>query len=222
MPDEVRRQKDTNPDPRAWIDVRIDTPGREGLTGTAAADLYKPLQDSEQVTIAPDWRPIEEQPAWRHDFPIDWPQDHYVERREFMKFMVLTSLALTVGQLWIAAQNWWRGRRGMPEMRRVVSLEELPVGGVLTFTYPGPQDDCVIARISNDEMVAYSQKCTHLSCAVRPLVDRGVIHCPCHEGYFDLRSGHPIAGPPRRPLPVVHLLVRGNEVYAAGIEERTV
>lgn len=222
MADDVRRQPDGNADPRAWIDVRIDTPGREGLTGTAAANLYTPLQDSEQVTIAPDGRPMEEQPAWRQDFPVDWPQDHYVERREFMKFMVLTSLALTVGQFWIAVQNWWRRRRGVPELRRVASLQDVPVGGVLTFTYPGPHDDCVVARIGETEMVAYSQKCTHLSCAVRPLVDKGVIHCPCHEGYFDLRSGRPIAGPPRRPLPVVHLEVRGTDIYATGFEERTV
>jgi Rieske Fe-S protein len=204
------------------IDARIDTPAREGLTGTAAADMFKPLRESDQVTIAPDWRPMSEQPAWRNDFPIDWPQDHYVERREFMKFMVLTSLALTVGQFWIAAQNWWRRHRGVPEIRRVASLSDVPVGGVLTFTYPDERDDCVVARTSERELVAYSQECTHLSCAVRPLVDRGVIHCPCHEGYFDLRSGRPLAGPPRRPLAVVHLEVRGNEIYAIGIEERTV
>jgi Rieske Fe-S protein len=222
MADEVRRQQDTNRDPRAWIDVRVDTPGREGLTGTAVANMYAPLHDSEQGTIAPDWRPMEQQPAWRNDFPIDWPQDHYVERREFMKFMVLTSLALTVGQFWIAAQNWWRRRRGEPEIRRVAALADVPVGGVLTFTYPSGQDDCVMARTSEREFLAYSQKCTHLSCAVLPLVDKGVIHCPCHEGYFDLRSGRPIAGPHRRPLPVVHLQVRGSDIYATGIEERTV
>jgi Rieske Fe-S protein len=222
MADEVRGQDDANPDPRSWIDVRIDTPGREGLTGTTAANLYKPLQESEQVTIAPDWRSMEEQPAWRHDFPIDWPQDHYVERREFMKFMVLTSLALTVGQFWIAAQNWWRRRRGSLEIRRVAMLGEVPVGGVLMFTYPHEHDDCVLIRIADRELLAYSQKCTHLSCAVRPLVDRGVIHCPCHEGYFDLRSGRPIAGPPQRPLPVVHLELRGDEVYATGVDQRTV
>jgi Rieske Fe-S protein len=204
------------------IDARIDTPGREGLTGTAAVDMFKPLRESDQVTIAPDWRPMSEQPAWRNDFPIDWPQDHYIERREFMKFMVLTSLALTVGQFWIAAQNWWRRHRGEPGIRRVASLSEVPVGGVLTFTYPGDRDDCVVVRTSERELVAYSQECTHLSCAVRPLVDRGVIHCPCHEGYFDLRSGRPIAGPPRRPLAIVHLELRGNEIYATGIEERTV
>ena len=222
MADEERRREEADADPRAWIDARVDTPGREGLTGTAAANMYKPLQESDQVTIAPDWRPVEQQPAWRNDFPIDWPQDHYVERREFMKFMVLTSLALTVGQFWIAAQNWWRRRQGEPEIRRIAALTDVPVGAVLTFTYPHEYDDCVVARTSEREFVAYSQKCTHLSCAVRPLVDQGVIHCPCHEGYFDLRSGRPIAGPPRRPLPLVHLQVRGNDLYATGIDERTV
>ena len=66
---------------RTPIDARIDTPGREGLTGTAPASVYRPLRDPEQVTTAPDGRPMEGQPAWRTDFPIDWPQDAYVERR---------------------------------------------------------------------------------------------------------------------------------------------
>jgi len=209
-------------DPSTPIDIRVDTPAREGLTGTAPASLYKPLQESDQVTIAPDWQPMESQPAWRNDFPIDWPLDHFVERREFTKFLVLTSLALAVGQFWIAAENWWRRRRGESEIRRIASLSDVPIGGLLTFAYPTEQDDCLVARIGEGELVAYGQKCTHLSCAVRPLVDKGVIHCPCHEGYFDLRSGRPIAGPPRRPLPLVRVEVRGNEIFATGIEQRTV
>ena len=55
MADEERRREEADADPRAWIDARVDTPGREGLTGTAAANMYKPLQESDQVTIAPDW-----------------------------------------------------------------------------------------------------------------------------------------------------------------------
>jgi nitrite reductase/ring-hydroxylating ferredoxin subunit len=221
MADEGLPLNETPVDPRARIDARIDTPGREGLTGTAAANLYKRLPEGDDVTMAPDWRSMEQQPPWRSDFPIDWPQDQYVERREFMKFMVLTSVALTVGQFWIAARNWWRRRSGAAQIRRVAALDDVPVGGVVAFTYAEAQDDCVVARLSERELVAYSQKCTHLSCAVRPLVDRGVIHCPCHDGYFDLRSGRPIAGPPRRPLPVVHLEVHGNDIYATGIEDRT-
>ena len=79
-------------DPHAPVDARIDRPEREGLTGTAPATLYRPLRDEEEITIPPDGRPWAQQPAWRTEFPIDWPEDHYVERREFMKFMVLVSL----------------------------------------------------------------------------------------------------------------------------------
>lgn len=208
-------------DSRTPIDARIDTPGREGLTGTTPSNVYGPMDDAGQITIAPDWQPVDRQPAWRTDFPIDWPEDHYVERREFMKFMVLTSLAFTVGQFWIAAQNWWRRRRGRPEIRRVTTVDRIPVGGAMTFAYPGPHDDCVLVRTGEREFLAYGQQCTHLSCAVRPRVDEGVFHCPCHEGYFDLKSGRPIAGPPRRPLPLVHIDVRENEIYATGVDKRT-
>jgi nitrite reductase/ring-hydroxylating ferredoxin subunit len=215
------RRDTTDQDGRGAIDVRVDTPGREGLAGTAPADAYKRPRDPEQITIPPDWKPLERQPAWRTDFPIDWPEDHYVERRDFMKFMVLTSLAFTVGQFWIAAQNWWRRRRGAPEIRRVARIGSLPVGGALTFAYPQSHDDCLLVRTGEREFVAYGQECTHLSCAVRPRVSEGVLHCPCREGYFDLRSGRPIAGPPRRPLSLVRLSVRGDEIFAIGVEERT-
>jgi Rieske Fe-S protein len=34
--------------------------------------------------------------------------------------------------------------------------------------------------------------------------------------------GRPISGPPRRPLPVIRLDVRGTQIYATGVEQRTV
>jgi nitrite reductase/ring-hydroxylating ferredoxin subunit len=209
-------------DPRAPLDARIDTPGREGLTGTAPAELYRRRADNEEITLAPDGRPMTQQPAWRTDFPIDWPQDNYVERRDFMKFMILVSLSLTIGQFWIAAQNWWRRRRGEPPITRIASADDVPIGGATVFAYPGPNDTCLLVRPAADSFVAYSQKCTHLSCAVRPRVSEGVIICPCHDGLFDLQSGRPVAGPPRRPLARIVLDVRGNQIYATGVELRTV
>ena len=208
-------------DPRARVDAHINSPGREGLTGTAPADLYGAGTDREELTIAPDGRPAAAQPAWRQDFPIDSPQDHYVERRDFMKFLVLTSLAFTVGQFWIAGQNWWRARRGLPPRRAVASLDAVPVGESLVFTYPGPEDTCVLVRLGERLVVAYSQKCTHLSCAVVPKPELGVLHCPCHDGVFDLRSGQVIAGPPNRPLPRIVVEIRGKDIYATGVESRT-
>lgn len=209
-------------DPREPIDPGVNNPEREGLTGTAPISLYRPVVDTDDVTRAPDARPFDVQPKWRRDFPIDTPQDLYVARRDFMKFMVLTSLAFTVGQFWIAAQNWLRRRRGLPELRRIASLSQLPVGGAVTFTYPEPTDRCILVRPAADVLVAFSQQCTHLSCAVVPQPEHRRLYCPCHEGAFDLESGRPIAGPPNRPLTRVVLDVRGDEVYASGIELRTV
>jgi hypothetical protein len=60
--------------------------------------------NKEQVTTPPDGRPLAEQPEWRRDFPIDTPQDNYVARRDFTKFLVLTSGAFAVGQVWIAGK----------------------------------------------------------------------------------------------------------------------
>jgi Rieske Fe-S protein len=208
-------------DSRARLDVRVDSPGREGLTGTAPAELYARRADREQITIAPDFRPPDAQPAWRQDFPIDWPQDRYVERRDFMKFLVLISGAFTVGQVWIATQNWWRRHLGQGQIRRVASVDDIAVGGTMVFRYPGEHDPCVLVRLTASEFVAYSQKCTHLSCAVIPKPELGSLHCPCHDGSFDLRSGRPTAGPPRRPLPRVVLEIRDGAIYATGMEWRT-
>ncbi len=89
------------------------------------------------------------------------------------------------------------------------------------FTYPEPHDDCLLVRFASGEVAAFSQKCTHLSCAVKPEFGSGRFHCPCHEGWFDMATGAPLAGPPRRPLPRIRLEVRKGEIYATGVEWRT-
>ena len=177
--------------------------------------------DPDVLTVPPDGRPMQQQPAWRQDFPIDWPQDLYVERRDFVKFLTLTSLAFTVGQFWIAGQNWLRKLQGLDEMRRIASVADVAVGATLVFDYPAQHDSCVLVRLSESEWVAYSQKCTHLSCAVIPRPEQGLIHCPCHEGVFDLRTGRQLAGPPPRPLPRILLEIHGGDIYATSVETRT-
>jgi nitrite reductase/ring-hydroxylating ferredoxin subunit len=212
---------DNRPDPRRVLDPAIDSPEREGLTGTAPASLYAPAPAREQISLAPDFAPADSQPIWRQDFPIDWPQDLYVERRDFLKFMVLTSGAFTVGQLWIAAQNWYRRRRGHPPVRRIAAIDALPVGGSLTFRYPDEHEPCLLVRVTDSRFVAFNQKCTHLSCAVIPRPAERIFACPCHEGRFDLETGAPLAGPPRRPLTRIVLERRGPEIFAVGVEART-
>ncbi len=178
-------------------------------------------QDMDRLTIPPDARPEAEQPRWRQDFPIDWPQDAYVSRRDFTRFMVLVSLAFTAGQFWILAQNFLRSRRGQLPLQEITRLDQLPVGGSLVFHYPEEKNPRLLVRLGENTLVAYDQQCTHLACPVIPQLEEGHLHCPCHEGLFDLVTGRPLAGPPRRPLPRVKLEVRGGRVYAAGLEEDT-
>ena len=213
---------DLRPDPRRPIDPAIDSPAREGLTGTTPANLYAPGVERDQITIAPDFAPADAQPAWRQDFPIDWPQDLYVERRDFMKFLVLISGAFTLGQVTIGLQNWYRKRSGQPPAQRIVSVDDLAVGATVSFTYPDEHEPCLLVRLGATEFVAFNQKCTHLSCAVIPRPAERSFYCPCHEGRFDLRTGAPIAGPPRRPLTHIVLEMRGRDIYAVGVQERTI
>lgn len=157
-------------------------------------------------------------PQWAKDFPINVGQDNYVARRDFTKFMVLTSFAFFVGQICIGVENMIRQGRGKPKMRQIAQVRQVPVGASFSFAYPGDNDWCLLIRRSENDFVAYSQKCTHLSCAVIPKIPEGELFCPCHEGRFDLTSGRPIAGPPRRSLPRITLQVRHGSVYATGVE----
>jgi nitrite reductase/ring-hydroxylating ferredoxin subunit len=188
----------------------------------AGSSPHRDERDPQEVTRAPDHRPLEEQPQWRKDFPIDWPLDHHVARRDFAKFLVLTSGAFVVGQGWIALNHLTKQRRPAAPRVRIASLRDVPVGTSIVFSYPTEHQRCLLIRPEEGVLVAYSQSCTHLACAVVPRIEEGVLHCPCHEGFFDLRSGRNIAGPPPRPLPRIVLDLDGDEVFAVGVEERTV
>lgn len=173
----------------------------------------------EPCSATPDRAPAAQQPRWRLDFPIDWAEDDYVSRRALLKFVVLTSGAFAVGQLWILAKSLFGRRKAPAQAIAVASVGELPVGGAKTFTYPEGSTPRLLVKTGARDFVAYDQQCTHLQCPVVPAVAQGKLHCPCHNGWFDLRTGDPVAGPPRRRLPRVLLEVRGETVYATGVED---
>jgi len=151
---------------------------------------------------------------------VDSEQAAYVGRRDFVKFMLLPSGAFFVGQVWIGLHSLRSGDDG-PPLRRVATLTDIPVGGALVFHYPSPLDPCLLVRPDEDTLLAYSQACTHLSCPVQPDVAAGRLNCPCHNGVFDLKTGRPVSGPPRRPLPRINLEVRDGVISATGVEPRT-
>lgn len=156
-------------------------------------------------------------PRWREDFPIGWERDHYVTRRDLAKFLTLGSAVLAAASTVLAvAGKLFRPSR-FPRTR-VARLSTIPAQGSLLFRYPTAQDPCILVRSGDGQLVAYSQVCTHLSCAVVYWKEETTLYCPCHRGQFDPASGRPTAGPPQRRLPRIQLEVRGDDVYAVGVE----
>ncbi len=173
---------------------------------------------SDSLSASPDGRPDDEQPMWHNDFPIDWPQDEYISRRDFSKFMILTSLAFAAGQVYLVVRNAVRSNAAAPSAREIAAVADVPVGGAVFFTYPNENNPCVLVRTGEDQFVAYNQQCTHLMCPVVPQVEQNQLYCPCHHGVFELATGNPIAGPPPRPLARITLAVRDGRIYATGEE----
>ena len=157
-------------------------------------------------------------PRWKEDFPILWDEDHYVTRRELAKFLTLGSGTIVAATVGVAAIGDRLRPQGRGARVRIEGAESLGHGSSLLFTYPTAEDPCILVRRGDGSLVAYSQVCTHLSCAVvhRPAADE--LFCPCHQGHFDCLDGRPTAGPPTRRLPRVLLERAGDAVYAVGVE----
>jgi nitrite reductase/ring-hydroxylating ferredoxin subunit len=155
---------------------------------------------------------------WREELSFRQGEERYVSRRQLGRFLVLTSLGMFVGNVWIWARS--RVRRLFPFPDRFIArIGEIPVGGVKSFSYPGPDDPALLIRRSADRYVAFQQKCTHLSCAVVYSAARDRLECPCHEGYFSADTGAVLQGPPPRPLARIRLQRRGEELVALAVEE---
>jgi arsenite oxidase small subunit len=157
------------------------------------------------------------QARWREDFPIQWEKDEYVTRREMVKFLSLGSL-LIAGANFIAAAVPRLQRAGEFPRARIASAQGIAAGGSLLFRYPSAEDPCILVRDRAGELVAYSQVCTHLSCAVIHRPEENTLFCPCHHGYFTVEEGRPTAGPPTRSLPRIKLEHSGDNVFAVGVE----
>jgi nitrite reductase/ring-hydroxylating ferredoxin subunit len=150
---------------------------------------------------------------WQVEFPYHWDADDFISRRELLRFAVMASGALFLGTGAIGALSQLRPLRVTQKML-VARVSQVAPGGVHYFNYPTSEDQAVLLRLTDGRFVAYSQRCTHLSCAVYYDASRQKLICPCHEGAFDPRTGSPVAGPPQRPLPRILLQQQGDQLFA--------
>ncbi len=157
------------------------------------------------------------EPLWKDEFSVFTSDERYVTRRQFTQFLTLASLGMFVGNLWILVKAYFAKAPSFPSVA-VAEMGEIPVRGVKLFTYPTERDHCILIRASEEEYVAYSQKCTHLSCAVYFSAKEDRLECPCHRGFFSVKDGSVLQGPPPRPLPRITLERDGARLLAVGVK----
>ena len=156
-------------------------------------------------------------PIWRSDFPYEAAAEDEVTRREFARYLVGAAGVMAAGNVGIAA--WTQLRRiNTGEPREIVPLDDVPVGETYLFRYPADEDPAILVRLGDEEVVAFSQKCTHLGCVVYFEAEQDRWHCPCHEGNFDARTGEVISGPPPRPLGRIDVEIREGTIWALGYQ----
>lgn len=155
-------------------------------------------------------------PVWKRDFPYEADAEEEVTRREFARYLVAGAGVMAAGNVGLAAWTQLRTiNTGSP--RSIVALDDVAIGETHLFRYPTSHDPAILVRLGDRDVVAFSQKCTHLGCVVFFEAAENRWHCPCHEGNFDERTGAVLSGPPTRPLGRIDVEVRDDgQIWALG------
>lgn len=157
---------------------------------------------------------------WREEFPYHWSADDLVTRRDTLRFLVAGSGALFVASAALAIVGNVRSSTNTV-IRAVARVGELDVNQWKVIDrYPDQYSQGILVNLPGNRLVAYSDVCTHLSCAVLYQPDKQRFYCPCHDGMFDAYTGNVLAGPPPRPLPIIQLAERNGIIYAIQEVER--
>jgi Rieske Fe-S protein len=158
-----------------------------------------------------------ERRRWRAAFPYHWDADDLASRRELLRFAVYASGALFGSTAIIAALGALRRQTTTTPPQAIARTSDVPEGSAVYFNYPESDTQAMLLHLPGGRFVAYSQRCTHLSCAVYYQADRQRLYCPCHEGVFSPETGDPVAGPPQRRLEQITLAQNGDTLYATEI-----
>jgi Rieske Fe-S protein len=182
-----------------------ENPGGEALLHTGIQGTDRPRQPAQE--------------EWRSEFPYPWSEDEVVTRRDTLRFLLAGSgaLFLATGVLTIVGN--------LPSGAQVKAMPVARVGDLAenawkVFDFPDQYAQGILINLPGKGLVAYSDVCTHLSCAVTYQGASKQLYCPCHEGFFDAATGHVLAWPPTRPLPLIELALQDGIIYAVKVVPR--
>lgn len=184
------------------------------IPGNGAPDATPPQPSPQEPTRLERHAGVDEQ--WRSEFPYRWREDDLVTRRDTLRFLVAGAGALFVATAALdTIAHISEVTSTQPDhIVAVARVNELQINQAKVFTFPDQFGQGIVINLPGKGLVAYSDVCTHLSCAVLYQGDGKHLFCPCHDGLFDAATGNVLAGPPTRPLPIIELSIRGDTIYA--------
>ena len=213
---------DLRPELRPEMRVGGEAMADGGQEYTHPSDAGAPHSASQEQRTYSSWRLIRRRQIrqqWQEEFPYHWSADDLVTRRDTLRFLVSGTGALFLASAALAITGAVRSSTTQ-KLLPIAKVGEVPFGGYKVFNYPDSFADGILVNLPNKGLVAYSDVCTHLSCAVLYQPAKGEFYCPCHEGRFDAATGQVLGGPPTRPLPTIQLSISGDTVYAVRQVER--
>jgi Rieske Fe-S protein len=151
------------------------------------------------------------------EFPYHWDADDLTSRRGLLQFAVYASGALFASTGVLAILGALRGQ-SRAQRQQVAQASQVAEGSAVYFNFPDADSQAMLLHLPGGQFVAYSQRCTHLSCAVFYEPARQRLYCPCHEGVFSPETGDPVAGPPQRRLAQITIQQDGDTLYATDIQ----
>lgn len=152
---------------------------------------------------------------------IQKSNERSLDRRGFLKTMVGAAGAFAVATIpWgtMAAKEMLSGGKKEYAGKKIVDVAAIKPGEAVEFAYPTEDEGALLIRMGENEYKAYQNACTHLKCPVFWNKEESELLCPCHHGKFDVKTGSPLAGPPRRPLPEIQLEIKNGAIYAMGVK----
>lgn len=93
--------------------------------------------------------------------------------------------------------------------------QKLPEGSALMFKFG--RAPAMLIHHKDNTWVALTAVCTHLGCTVQYEPDLNRIHCACHGGVYDARTGANVSGPPPRPLRRFKVTVGAADVQVSRV-----
>lgn len=147
-------------------------------------------------------------------------------RRTFLKWLLGGLFASAVGAIVYPLARYLVPPETMKSISsvRIGKPSEIPPGTSILFklgSYPA------LFVNYQGEYYCYGAICTHLGCIAHYEDKKGCamnmkegkeIHCVCHAGHYDIKTGEVLAGPPPKALPKVSIRMINDEIYADGWE----